>query len=290
MHIKLEVNMTSTALSEKTALAKDDRILLQTRLVLIIVVPVLILAFLILYVFPDQYGDRFAWKIQPHMTSLLIGSGYLGGAYMFVFAIFGRRFHRVTAAFPPVTSFTIAMLLVTFLHWDRFDLTHFPFQLWLILYIVTPFLIPYLWIKNRPTDPGTPEPDDLAVPSFAKWGFLLFGIAAMLWAVIMFLFPQFAIDIWLWKLSPLTARVLGGWFSLLGIGGLCTSRDPRWSAWRIPLQSITLWATLVLVGVFMNPGDFAGGVWNSFTIGTGISIVMLVLFQIWMETQRKRSM
>ena len=281
--------MTSTTLSGKDTLTKDDHILLQTRLVLIVVVPVLILAFLILYVFPDQYGDRFAWKIQPHMTSLLIGSGYLGGAYMFVFAIFGHRFHRVNAAFPPVTSFTIAMLLATFLHWDRFDITHFPFQLWLILYIITPFLILYLWIKNRLTDSGTPEPDDLEVPSFAKWAFLAFGVAAMLWTIIMFIFPQFTISIWPWKLSLLTARVLGGWFSLLGVGGLFTSRDPRWSAWRIPLQSITLWAALVLIGAFMNPGDFTRGVWNSFTIGTGLSILMLIVFQIWMEMRRKRS-
>lgn len=256
--------MTDPALSTKATLEKDDRILLQTRLVLIVVVPVLLIAFLILYVFPDQYGDRFAWTIQPYMTSSLIGSGYLGGAYMFVFAIFGHRFHRITAAFPPVTSFTIAMLLATFLHWDRFDINHFSFQVWLILYIITPFLIPYLWIKNRVTDPGTPEPDDMAVPSFAKWAFLAFGVAAMLWAIIMFLFPQFAIDIWPWRLSPLTARVLGGWFSLLGVGGLFTSRDPRWSAWRIPLQSITLWIVLIFIGAFLNPGDFTNGFLESF--------------------------
>jgi peptidoglycan/LPS O-acetylase OafA/YrhL len=274
---------------QKTVPVQDDRILLQTRLVLIVVVPVLILAFLILYVFPDQYGDRFAWKIQPHMTSVLIGSGYLGGAYMFVFATFGRKWHRVTAAFPPVTSFTIAMLLATFLHWDKFDINHFAFQLWLILYVITPILIPYLWIKNRVTDPGTPEPNDKEVPHFAKWAFQVFGIVAVIWAVIMFVFPQFAIDIWPWKLSPLTARVLGGWFSLLGIGGLSTGHDSRWSAWRIPLQSITLWATLVMIGAFMNPSDFASGVWNSFTIGTLLSILMLVIFQVWMETQRNQS-
>jgi hypothetical protein len=281
--------MTSAPLSTKSASEeKDDRILLQTRLVLIVVVPVLILAFLILYVFPDQYGDRFAWKIQPNVTSLLIGSGYLGGAYMFVFAIFGRKWHRVKAAFPPVTSFTIMMLLATFLHWDRFDINHLAFQLWLILYIITPFLIPYLWIKNHTTDPGTPEPDDLEVPAFAKWAFLAFGIASVIWAVVMFLAPQFAINIWPWKLSPLTARVLGGWFSLLGIGGLFTSRDPRWSAWRIPLQSIALWASLVVIGAFMNPGDFPGGVWNSFTIGTLLSVLALVGFQVWMESQKKK--
>jgi len=268
---------------------KDDRILLLTRLVLIIVVPFLLLAFLVLYIFPDLSGQHFAWEIKPHMTALFIGSGYLGGAYMFIFAIFGRRWHRVTGAFPPVTSFTIAMLLATFLHWDRFDIRHFPFQLWLVLYIITPFLVPFLWIRNRLTDPGTSEVGDIQVPVFIRRAFLLFGIAAMAWAIFMFLFPQVVITIWPWKLTPLTARVLGGWFSLLGVGGLYTSRDPRWSAWRIPLQSITLWALLVLVGAFMNPGDFLGGVWNSFTIGTALSILMLVIFQIAMAIRQRKA-
>ena len=275
--------------SSKQVLAvRDDRILFQTRLVLILVVPVLILAFLVLYVFPDQYGDRFSWKIQPHMTSLLMGSGYLAGAYMFVIAIFGRKWHRVAAAFPSVTSFTMIMLLTTILHWGRFDINHFPFQLWLFLYIVTPILIPYLWIKNRITDPGKPESADDQVPSFAKWAFLSFGWVAVLWAVFMFIFPQFAIANWPWQLSPLTARVLAGWFSLLGVGGLFISRDLRWSTWRIPLQSITLWAVLVLVGVFQNPSDFVLGVWNSFTFGTGLSILMLVTFQVWMELKGRQ--
>ena len=273
---------------EKNTPAQDDRILLQTRLVLIVVVPVLIIAFLILYVFPDQFGDRFAWKINPHMTSMLIGSGYLIGAYMFVFAIFGKRWHRVKAAFPPVTSFTVAMLLATFLHWDKFEISHFPFQTWLVLYIITPFLIPFLWIRNRAMDPGTPEPDDLEIPLFAKWGFLIFGVAATLWAVIMFVFPQFVIELWPWKLSPLTARVLGGWSGLLGVGGLYISSDPRWSAWRVPLQSITLWGILILVGAIMNPADFTDGLVNPFTFGTAAVVVLLILFQIGMETQPRR--
>ncbi len=155
--------MTASASSKKCAPVQDDRILPQSRIVLIIVIPFLLLAFLILYFFPDLSGERFAWDIKPHMTALFIGSGYLGGAYMFVFAIFGKHWHRIKAAFPPVTTFTVAMLIATILHWDRFDIHHFPFQLWLFLYIVTPVIVPYLWLKNRVTDPGTPEPDDLAV-------------------------------------------------------------------------------------------------------------------------------
>ena len=280
--------MTTLASSEKSIPVQDDRILLQTRLVLVVVIPFLLLAFLILYVFPDQSGERFAWEIKPHMTAMFIGSGYLGGAYMFVFAIFGKHWHRVKAAFPPVTTFTIAMLIATILHWDRFDINHFPFQVWLVLYIITPFLVPYLWIKNRFADPGTPEPDDLTVPALAKWAFLASGVIGVGMALFMFIFPESVIAIWPWKLTPLTARVLGGWFGLLGVGGLYASQDSRWSAWRMPMQSITFWGILILIGAFMNPTDFTNGLWNPFTIATAVVIVVLLAFQVGMELQRKR--
>lgn len=267
---------------------RDDRILLQTRLVLILVVPFLLLAFLILYIYPDLSGERFAWEIKPHMTALFIGSGYLSGAYMFVFAIFGKRWHRVKAAFPPVTVFTIAMLLATILHWDRFDITHFPFQLWLVLYILTPFIVPWLWMKNRVTDLGIPEADDLTVPAFAKWAFMAFGVVGTGMAVYMFISPGSIIPTWPWTLSPLTARILGGWFGLLGVGGLYASQDARWSAWRVPLQSITLWGILILIGAYMNRADFTNGPLNPFTLGTAAVVLLLIFFQVGMESQPKR--
>jgi hypothetical protein len=280
--------MTTSNSSKKSLPDQDDRILLQTRLVLIVVVPFLLLAFLILYIFPDLSGERFAWAIKPHMTALFIGSGYLAGAYMFAFAIFGKRWHRVKAAFPPVTTFTVAMMLATIIHWDRFDITHFPFQLWLILYVITPFLVPYLWIKNRVTDPGTPEPDDLAVPALAKLAFTGFGVIGIGMALFMFISPQSMIPVWPWALSPLTARIMGGWFGLLGVGGFYAGQDNRWSAWRVPLQSITFWGILILIGAFMNPQDFTNGVWNLFTIGTATVILLLTTFHIGMEFRRKQ--
>ncbi len=280
--------MAALTSSKKSVPVRDDRILLQTRLVLIVVVPFLLLAFLILYIFPDQSGERFAWAIKPHITALFIGSGYLAGAYMFVYAIFGRRWHRIKAAFPAVTTFTVAMLLATILHWDRFDLKHFPFQLWLILYVITPVLVPYLWVKNRASDPGTPEENDVPVPALAKWAFMASGLIGLALALSLFIQPEVLIAAWSWMLTPLTARVLAGWFGLLGVGGLYASQDPRWSAWRIPIQSITAWGILILIGALMNPQDFTTGLWNPFTVGTAIVVVALVVFQGGMEIQRGR--
>ncbi len=68
-----------------------DQVFLVTRIVAAVIVPVLLLAFLILYFFPDQTGERFAWPIRPHMTSMFIGVGYVGGAYFFARVVFEKR-------------------------------------------------------------------------------------------------------------------------------------------------------------------------------------------------------
>jgi hypothetical protein len=216
----------------------------------------LLLAFLILYFYPDESGIRFAWQIKPHMTALFMGAGYLGGAYLFSQVILGRPWHRVAPGFPPVTAFTFSMLVATILHWDGFDPGHFPFQLWLILYVVTPFLVPALWLYNRHQDTRQPETDDVEVPWAARLALGLAGTAFLLFSLIGFLAPGFLIELWPWTLSPLTARILGGWFALLAVGGLSIARDTRWSAWKIGLQSIGLWHILILIGAAANLQDF----------------------------------
>src|SRR3990172_4482977 len=265
---------------------KDDRIFLATRLVAALVVPVLVLAFVILYFSPELSGRRFAWEIQPSMTARFMGAGYLGGAWLFANAIFGRRWHRVAAGFWPVTAFTAAMLLATILHWSRFDLGRFPFQVWLGLYIITPFLVPWLWLRNRLTDPGAQEADDLVVPALARWGLGLLGAFLLGFALLGFASPAWLVSIWPWTLTPLTARVLSGWLALLGVGGLVISRDRRWSAWRVGLQSIPLWQLLVVIAALLSPADFKTGLVNWYLISVLVVLAGMILLFVQMESRR----
>lgn len=259
----------STTTSDTTP---QDRILRLTRLVAAIIVPFLLLAFIILFFFPGESGRRFAWEINPSMTARFMGAGYLGGSYLFIRALIGRRWHTVAPGFPPVTAFTIAMLLVTIVHWGRFDLGHFPFQLWLGLYVITPLLVPAIWLTNRRQDPGM-QPGDAVVPGAARWALGILGAFLLLFAVGGFLLPEMVIAIWPWDLSLLTARILSGWFALLGVGGLVIGREARWSAWRVGLQSIAIWHVLVLAGAVLSRQDFHGGnLLNWYVIG-----VVLVL-------------
>jgi hypothetical protein len=268
-------------------MAQDDRIFRLTRVVAVIVVPFLVLAFIILYFFPSQSGERFAWQIKPNMTAMFIGAGYLGGSWLFVNAIFGRRWHRVQAGFPAVSTFTVAMLIATVLHWDRFDIRHFPFDLWLVLYVVTPFLVPFVWLRNRVTDPGTPEPGDVMVPAAPRWGLRLLGLLLLLFAVAGFVVPSFLAQVWPWALTPLTSRVLAGWFALLGVGGLVIGGERRWSAWRVGLECIGLWHVLVVIAAILNPADFGGGVVNWYTVSVVVVLVGMSSLYAAMEYRRR---
>jgi hypothetical protein len=270
------------------ASGQDDRIYPLTRIVAAAVVPFLVLAFIILYFFPEQSGRHFAWSIQPSMTAMFMGAGYIGGSWLFANAVFGRRWHRVAPGFAPVTAFTIAMLLATVLHWDRFDAGHLPFILWLGLYVVTPFLVPFVWFTNRRADSGAPEGDDLPTPVVARWALRLLGLAILVFAVAGFLRPAWLVSVWAWKLTPLTARIMGGWFALLGVGGLVIGRETRWSSWRVGLQAIGLWHVLVVIAALMNPADFGGGLLNWYLVGVVLVLVGMIGLYAMMEWGRRR--
>jgi hypothetical protein len=98
---------------------------------------------------------------------------------------------------------------------------------------------------------------------------------------------QFA-ALWPWSLTPLTARILGGWFVLLGLGGLIISRDTRWSAWRVGLESIGLWHILVLLTAFLNRDELSGGLLNWYVIAVTAVVAGMVALYVTMESRRVR--
>lgn len=266
----------------------DDRILPETRLLSILFVPILLAGFVILYFFPDDTERLFAWTIRPRMTPLLMGAGYIAGAYFFVRAIFATSWHQIGKGFIAVTAFTWPMGLATLLHLDRFNHGHISFWLWTIVYLVTPFLIPALYLRNQRTDPGTLGPDDLEVPRLIRLALGAAGAAELLIGVAFFLFPGWAIAIWPWELTPLTARVVAGWFALPGVGGLVVASERRWSASRIALEGAVIWSALLLLGAARAWGDFK--LTNPLTwvfVGSlALSLLGLGALCAWMESQR----
>jgi hypothetical protein len=274
----MEENMNST----------DDRILPFTRVVAVIVVPFLWLAFLILFFYPDSSGVRFAWPIKPHMTALYMGAGYLGGSWLFINAIFGKRWHRIQGGFLPITTFTWFMMIATFIYWDRFVHENLGFILWLILYVVTPFLVPVIWFLNRKTDPKEPEENDVVISSTVRRIPKLFSALLLIFIVVGIVNPNLIIQIWPWKLSPLTELVICGWISLLGVGAFVMSNETRWSGWKVPLESIAVWHVLVLIGAVMNISDFTNGLVNWYMVLVLAMLAVILALYLSMESQRNK--
>lgn len=267
---------------------QDDRIFRSTRMVAVVIVPVLLLAFLILFLFPSTTGQRFAWEINPAMMAAYMGAGYLGGAWLFFNVATGRCWHRVAPGFLSVTTFTVLMMVDTILYWERFDIRHFPFALWLVLYAITPFLVPFLWWRNQRTDPGTPEVNDVTVPQGARWVLRLLGIVLLLTAVIGMISPAFVVSFWVWPLTLLSARILSGWFALLGVGGVVIAQESRWSSWKVGLQSIALWHVFVVIGAIIYRADFNSGLLNWYLVSVLIVLLGMGILYAKMESQRNK--
>jgi len=271
--------------------AHDDAILAETRWLAAFIVPFLVVAFGMLYFWPDDTGLFFAWTIKPRMTPLLMGAGYIAGAYFFVRVFLtGRRivpWHRVTLGFLPVTAFATSMAVATVLHWDRFNHQHVSFYAWVFLYVVAPFLVAGAWLRNRSHDSGRLDADDPEVPGLMRW--ILGGIGALILLTggFLFVFPQVMIGVWPWTLTPLTARVMGGWFALPGVAGLVLSRDRCWSAWTIPLQSQAVGIALIMLGVARAWGNFdaARPVTWLFVGGMGALLAGIIALYVGMEAR-----
>ncbi len=263
--------------------AAADQIQPLTKIVAAIIIPFLVAAFVILYFFPGESGRRFAWEIKPAMTAVWMGAGYLGGAYFFLRVLLDKQWHRVSAGFWAVTAFTWMMLLATVMHWSRFDLNHLPFQIWLVLYVVTPFLVPFVWWRNQAAVTPVTDASDLLVPAIARGGMGLVGVLMLASCLICYIAPDVAISFWPWTLTPLTARIMGGWFALMGVGGLVMMRRKYWSGWRYEVESIIfVWHALVLLGAFVHAADFKPGTaW--FFVAEASAILGLLALHITMQ-------
>lgn len=270
----------TTGRSVTRAALRDDRLLPETRWIAALIVPFLIAAFGILYLRPADAVWRFAWPVRPPMTALLMGAGYIAGAYFFTRVALATRWHEVAIGFLPVTAFTWVIGVATLLHWDGFTHGHVSFYTWVVLYLVTPFLVPALWWRNHAHDPVAAGPGDVTLPVSVRAAMVLVGAAELAIAALAFAAPERAIAAWPWPLIVLGARLNAGWFALPGVLGLCALFEARWSAWRITLESQTIGVALILVGAARAWGDFDPANLLRWVFAGGMTLLLLGLLAL----------
>jgi hypothetical protein len=233
----------------------DDRVLRSTRALSAFIAPFLIVAFVVLYGFPDQTERLFAWTIHPTMTPMVLASAYLGGFYFFVRALWESRWASLRLGLSSVALFATLLGIATVIHWDKFNHQHFAFWLWAGLYFTAPFLVAGAYLANR-RYAAPQRPDEATLGRVGQWVVGMVGIAALATGVTMFVAPPVMIAIWPWGLTPLTCRVVGAIFCL-GAAGIGTLMDPRWVTIRLMMQVESLMIALMLIAAVRAPAEFA---------------------------------
>ncbi|MDX6663038.1 MAG: hypothetical protein QOG09_1140 [Solirubrobacterales bacterium] len=248
-----------------TKQVNQDRILPATRWASLVVFLILVPAVVVLWGTPGHTTDRWSWTIKSDLTQIFLGAGYGAGAYFFWRTFRAQRWHPSSAGVLGAAAFAGLMLVATLLGWDKFNhgdgpfLADVAFYGWVGVYIAAPFVVAWLWLRNQRTDPRQPEPGDAAVPARVRTAARLAAAAAFIGAAAIFISPSTAIDAWPWTLTPLTARVIASFTAQVGVGALMLSFEPRWSGWRLLVQTFFVATALLLVGAIREWSEFDQG-------------------------------
>jgi hypothetical protein len=269
--------------------SRDDRVLTYTRALSVVIIPFLLAAFVILYLFPGDTKRLFAWTINPTMTAMVLASAYLGGSYFFVRVLHEPRWSTVKTGFVSVALFTSLLSVATIIHWDKFNHQHIAFWTWAGLYFTTPILVTGGWLANR-RFAATAGVNEGRLSSAGRWIVGLTGMLALVQGIVMFVAPSLVIEIWPWALTPLTCRVIGAIFCLGG-AGLVVLIDPRWTTLKLLLETEMLMIALMVVGAVRARREFATGRPLTWLLLGGFIAVLLGSAYLWhtMEIQPRRT-
>lgn len=261
------------------SLLASNRNLPLTRWLSAVIVPVLVAAFVILYLFPERTGELFAWPIKPTMTALMLGGTYLGGAYFFTRSALDKRWVNVKLGLLPVSVFAGTLGVATLMHWDKFTHGSLAFRLWAILYLSLPAVIPLVWLLNRRQDPG--PKGMVSLPVGLRLAFGVLGGVLSVAAIMLFALPEVMIPLWPWSLTPLTARVMAALFALSGFTGLGVAIDGRRTSARYVLQAQIVAIVLILLGLGLASSEIewaVPGTWGlvaGLVVEGGLAVVVL---------------
>jgi hypothetical protein len=146
-----------------------------------------------------------------------------------------------------------------------------------------------LWLRNRGQDINQPDESDVIVPLSVRFVIGVIGATTLVIAIFLFLNPALMIQLWPWKLTPLTSRVMAAMFSLPGMVGLGMAMDSRWSSAKIILQSQGFSILLILIAVFRDRADFNWATLGSwmFAGGLGGMLAGIIVFYLYFNAHQR---
>ncbi len=232
-----------------TAPARDDTVLLVTRLAHAALAVAVVPSFYNLTFHAEATGTNFAWPLAPTMSAMFFGALYFAVIYSFLRVTFAKRWHEIALVLWATLPVVLVLAVVTFLHWEKFAHGTVRFWVWFAAYIGASILLPYILWSNGRRDPRTPNPGDVEIPSIVCRTALFLGIVVGLVGAAMILAPASMAAHWPWPVTPLSAQAVGSLLLAASAVQIRVTIDRRWSAVRIAAQTAILWVSMVIVAV-----------------------------------------
>lgn len=207
---------------------------------------------------PGSTDDYWSWSINPDLSAVWVGAGYTFGAVAISTMLIRGRW---TEAIVPVLGtwpFALVMLLATLVHNDRFFTDTANYYIWLAIYVYLPIGLPVMFLLNRGSDPGASSHDKL-LPIWLRAVLCTAGLMTAACGLLLVAGSNAVMDAWPWQLSPLMAKVIGGWLLFIATGAALTAVEERYSAYRFYFPVSSFWFALLLVASIANSEEMDNG-------------------------------
>ena len=218
----------------------------------------------VLFFFPTQTASYFAWAIKNPLTPVFMGANYFGG----VGAIWAMKTNKWSVArvlIPGIFVFAITQLFATSLHIPVFNWSHPVAWTWLLVYIGSPLLVAAVSVQMERHYLAPPFPKGFLPGAFPALALtiagvgLVVGVSLWVWPAISSPDPVTgAVPWWPWSLTPLTARVIGGWYlASATLFAFLSLPHPPLSV-RVAVFGVIFATGLELLGALLHRDSFGG--------------------------------
>jgi hypothetical protein len=234
----------------------DKRLSTFSKLVLLGAGGLAILAGPVLYLFPNDTASYFAWTIKHPLTPVYMGASYFAGIGNLL-AMRADRWSLARVQVPAIIVFSVLMLVATLLHIPIFNWSHPIAWAWLVVYVVSPIAGTIMFLQME-RDFQRPEFETNRLPASFSSVLLTFAVIYAVVGLTLFIFPEQASPFWPWSLTPLTARVIGGWWLSAAALQIMLARQESLATARVGLFANILVSFWLLIGALYHFQEFDG--------------------------------
>ncbi len=249
---------------------------LEFRVLFIAILGVIVPFGLLLYFLPGGTDFYWAWAIPEPRSAILIGAGYSGGIFYYLFALRDNDWQEVENSLGGLILFTVVLLVATMAHWDTFKPYHPITLVWLAFYYGGPLLVPILY-RLQIERMGVAGDEGVKIsPAWRAWlrgrGVVYAGLA-----LAGLVFAAAASAAWPWPIQPLELRVFMGQVAAVSWSGLIAfAGGQAWRRFRLGLLFTAAIGLIQLLGLLIGPASYQ---WSS-----PLGVILPLMFAEWIVT------